>query len=1369
MTPSLDQIATSTPSLRTRNRKMLIKPPVHHNKLCHSRTLSFFVYVLFCSTAVKICGAADTPRECAFRSATRDQSQGNTVLFCKIRTINSLEHLLQNISKTHYEDVFSLHVQCNEILFFESTLTAQTTAKVDGKHAGLAKLRDLVIEKCKIRQIPARAFENFKDLKSLQLTTHNSEWSAMTMDLNERSFSGLNELVELNLADNNIWNTKIDTFCFLYSLKILNLTRNHMQNIKSIGFSDSFKDQNLSVKSCNLVIESLDLSHNDLIVITDSSLSKLRSLSRLYLQNNVISTIEDGAFLGLVSMEVLNISSNFLNKLPPELFTETRSLKEIYISNNTMSELPPGLFDGLEQLQILDLSQNQLANKWINRGTFSGLLRLVILNISFNRFTKIDQHMFRDLYSLQKLNLDHNEIVTIDEHSFSELRNLHSLTLSNNKITHIHLHLFSDLHVLHELFIDSNKIKHIDDNAFDNMTSIEDLVLSDNLLSAIPISIRKLRSLRSLDIGNNNITHIHGDHFRGLTELFGLRLVNNKISYLSEDAFEHLTQLQVLNLASNNIKIAAPGCFRKNSNLKLLRMDGNEIINIDGIFNTLNNLIWLNISGNKITYFDFRNLPSKLEWLDLHQNYIENFVNDDMYAQVNIKLLDLSFNNISQLKVTSIPTSVEKLYLNDNKLEYIQVGSFSKFQRLSTVMLNNNRLVQIDMNAFRLDQIGEDSDLPEFFISGNPFVCDCSMEWIQRINYLSHTRQYPRVLDLDKALCSLVHSRAKEKKMIIDMLPSDFLCPYESQCFALCHCCDFDACDCEMICPNNCKCYHDITWNSNVVDCSNAGYHEVPQRIPMDATEIYLDGNDIGNLGNHVFIGKKKLQVLFLNNTKLKDINNQTFKGVESLRILHLENNKLVELKGDEFIHLNNLSELYLDHNAIVQVANNTFSSLKSLSVLKIDDNKLVNFFPWKLLASASKSLAHVSIEGNQYSCDCKSIAELDSWLRRDPGDPEKMLCTDSSGNPTKITIASVLSHCKEYLGGVGDPTVSKNQVVTHSIFLPDNYFAIISGIIIIVVVICLIGAIFYAFRYELSDWLYTKYGVPLFKEQSCPNVDHVLEGNPNHIYDYYVICNTKDSNFVYHNIMSELEFRKMTAKKLTSNESSLNILTLESFSKSSKLSKRLVIIITTNFICNDLCDIHFKNIFYSYLRSLNRSDINKVIFIKLVENNQINDDLGFLLDKFKNISWNDNRFWDKFIALLNSTDTMITVKGTDNNVFKKSLPQTLRYTTMPVSNDSCSRQNFTNSLPFSRERIGDVSSPNETSPSSSENNTYGEGNISNNSYMSIENRTCPRFNYDQRISPNNGHIYSRVEDISPANIPRSTSNTCAKGRMYFV
>ena len=34
--------------------------------------------------------------------------------------------------------------------------------------------------------------------------------------------------------------------------------------------------------------------------------------------------------------------------------------------------------------------------------------------------------------------------------------------------------------------------------------------------------------------------------------------------------------------------------------------------------------------------------------------------------------------------------------------------------------------------------------------------------------------------------------------------PSEFICEYQTHCFALCMCCDFFACDCRMKCSDGC-------------------------------------------------------------------------------------------------------------------------------------------------------------------------------------------------------------------------------------------------------------------------------------------------------------------------------------------------------------------------------------------------------------------------------------------------------------------------------------------------------------------------------------------------------------------------------------
>ena len=65
--------------------------------------------------------------------------------------------------------------------------------------------------------------------------------------------------------------------------------------------------------------------------------------------------------------------------------------------------------------------------------------------------------------------------------------------------------------------------------------------------------------------------------------------------------------------------------------------------------------------------------------------------------------------------------------------------------------------------------------------------------------------------------------------------------------------------------------------------------YSVPEFIPMDATAVYLDGNNFDSkaLINDEFIGRKHLTSLYLNNSQIKIISNQTFKGRQTDSRLH--------------------------------------------------------------------------------------------------------------------------------------------------------------------------------------------------------------------------------------------------------------------------------------------------------------------------------------------------------------------------------------------------------------------------------------------------------------------------------------------------
>merc|ERR1711994_988800 len=83
-----------------------------------------------------------------------------------------------------------------------------------------------------------------------------------------------------------------------------------------------------------------------------------------------------------------------------------------------------------------------------------------------------------------------------------------------------------------------------------------------------------------------------------------------------------------------------------------------------------------------------------------------------------------------------------------------------------------------------------------------------------------------------------------------------------------------------MQCPEGCACYHDNNWSNNIIQCSNRGHLDVPPLIPMDATTVYLDGNNMSELVNPGFIGRRRITEVFLNNSQIRVVTNFSLEGL---------------------------------------------------------------------------------------------------------------------------------------------------------------------------------------------------------------------------------------------------------------------------------------------------------------------------------------------------------------------------------------------------------------------------------------------------------------------------------------------------------
>lgn len=521
----------------------------------------------------------------------------------------------------------------------------------------------------------------------------------------------------------------------------------------------------------------------------------------------------------------------------------------------------------------------------------------------------------------------------------------------------------------------------------------------------------------------------------------------------------------------------------------------------------------LNISSNRISSFDYAQIPFGLQWLDLHSNKIDKLNNfyysptaqqqfsagndisqlQQWQSMFRLTTLDASFNLIRELDNTSLPESLETVQLNNNHIRTIASHTFSTKSNLTRINLSHNQLATMPFDALKLhsnrdiqqqqQNLGAQQQQQKFvdiYLANNPFVCNCNMGWLSQLLLASSTlmhgtnlngglqstlprdhaftntyglvisRQLPRVADAHTINCHLPfgrqspfaadphqwspvmaanqlalhhnhHLHSRDSPLILkqsELLASVHLCPYKSHCFALCYCCDFDACDCEMSCPENCSCYYDQTWSTNIVDCSANnqinGYSQarfmqmmganhqhrqtplssasssqppqivkfvnIPEKIPMDVTELYLDGLELLQLRANALIGRRNLKSLFLNNSQLHSIEPKALATQKALRVLQLNSNFLTELHGYEFEQQVELRELYLAHNRLISIANMTFAPLKSLQILHLQNNQLYHLNFWSNIPIGHK-LISLNLGQNPWSCQCDHIEPMLEWL----------------------------------------------------------------------------------------------------------------------------------------------------------------------------------------------------------------------------------------------------------------------------------------------------------------------------------------------------------------------------------------------------
>ncbi|KAK1754217.1 hypothetical protein QBC47DRAFT_325344 [Echria macrotheca] len=264
--------------------------------------------------------------------------------------------------------------------------------------------------------------------------------------------------------------------------------------------------------------------------------------------------------------------------------------------------------------------------------------------------------------------------------------------------------------------VDPQDFADDEDSQGNIFAGLETLDLHGNMLIALPMGLRRLPLLTSLNLSHN-------------------RLANNCLEVISQ-----ISPLRDLKLGGNLLYGPLDPCFSALENLEILDLHGNNISSLPTNFGNLSRLRILNISENSFETlpFDiFATLP--LTELIARKNQLRGtLIPDSVTALPALQNLDVSSNQLSRVcedgQSVSMP-ALHQIHLSVNRLQSLpDISTWTSLLTLSADENNINaipdgftglpqlRSVDLSSNDIRIvpAEIGRMENLAMLRLSGNP-------------------------------------------------------------------------------------------------------------------------------------------------------------------------------------------------------------------------------------------------------------------------------------------------------------------------------------------------------------------------------------------------------------------------------------------------------------------------------------------------------------------------------------------------------------------------------------------------------------------------------------------------------------------------
>ncbi|XP_069332139.1 leucine-rich repeats and immunoglobulin-like domains protein 1 isoform X3 [Eulemur rufifrons] len=359
----------------------------------------------------------------------------------------------------------------------------------------------------------------------------------------------------------------------------------------------------------------------------------------------------------------------------------------------------------------------------------------------------------------------------------------------------------------------------------------------------------------------------------------------------------------------------------------------------------------LYLSNNELTTIPSLGAASShVVSLFLQHNKIRSVEGTQLKAYLSLEVLDLSSNNITEVRSSCFPHGLplRELNLASNRIGTLESGAFDGLSRsLLTLRLSKNRITRLPVKAFKLPRLTQ-LDLNRNrirLIEGLTFQGLDSLEVLklQRNNISNLT---------DGAFWGL------SKMHVLHLEYNSLLEVNSGSLYGL-------------------TALHQLHLSNNSI----SRIHRDGWSFCRKLHELVLSFNNLTRLDEESLAELSSLSVLRLSHNAISHIAEGAFKGLKNLRVLDLDHNEIsgtIEDTSGAFMGLDSLSKLTLFGNKIKSVAKRAFSGLEGLEHLNLGENAIRSV---QLDAFVKmKNLKELHISSDSFLCDCQ-LKWLPPWL----------------------------------------------------------------------------------------------------------------------------------------------------------------------------------------------------------------------------------------------------------------------------------------------------------------------------------------------------------------------------------------------------